>query len=166
MSLSLYAINDEYTAAVQLALEYASENDGVLPEFWEAELDKLAGTMDEKRISCAHVYKNFCAEAEAIKAEEKKLAARRKTAEAAAERIKAYITAYTPAGMKIEAPTVSIGWRKSSECIVDNVNQLPAEYKEQITEWKIDKMGIKAAAKGGTVIPGARIENHQNIQIK
>jgi hypothetical protein len=164
--MKLYEVKQEYDTAVELALEYAEANNGELPEFWDKELEALEGTLDEKRISCAHVYKNLSAEADAIKAEEKKLAARRKALENAADRVKGYLAVNTPVGAKISAPTAVISWRKSEQTIVDDVNAIPEQYKKIVTTVTPDKVELKKAIKAGCAIEGAHIEEVHNLQIK
>lgn len=164
--LKLYEIKKEYDTAIELALEYAEANNGDLPEFWDKELEALEGTLDEKRISCAHVYKNLSSEADAIKAEEKKLAARRKALENAADRVKGYLVINTPVGTKIDTPTAVISWRKSEQTVIDNVEAVPEQYKRTEVIVTPDKAAIKKAISSGQEIPGAHVEEKQNLQIK
>jgi len=67
---------------------------------------------------------------------------------------------------KIETPLIKISFRKSESVEVENVNQLPNEYKViKVTE-SADKFKIKDAIKAGEKIEGCYLKTNRNIQIK
>jgi len=67
---------------------------------------------------------------------------------------------------KIETPLIKISFRKSESVEVENINQLPNEYKViKVTE-SADKFKIKDAIKSGILIDGCSIKTNRNIQIK
>lgn len=67
---------------------------------------------------------------------------------------------------KIETPLIKISFRKSESVEVENVNQLPNEYKViKVTE-TADKLKIKDAIKSGETIEGCYLKTNRNIQIK
>jgi hypothetical protein len=67
---------------------------------------------------------------------------------------------------KIETPLIKISFRKSESVEVENVNQLPNEYKViKVTE-SADKLKIKDAIKAGETIEGCLIKTNSNLQIK
>jgi len=67
---------------------------------------------------------------------------------------------------KIETPLIKISFRKSESVEVEDVNQLPNEYKViKLTE-TADKFKIKDAIKAGEIIEGCSIKTNRNIQIK
>lgn len=115
-------------------------------------------------------FKDLIAEAKAIKEEEASLAARRKTVENKAERLK-HLLNYALNGDKFNSPRLKVSYRKSST----------VELKEGFTAWaeehaddlltylepKPNKTAIKAAIKDGRVPDDmATIETHENISIK
>lgn len=68
-------------------------------------------------------------------------------------------------GEKFEAPRVAISWRKSEAVkILDESMIAPCFWKTPAPQ--LDKMSIKATIKSGQAVPGATLEEKQNIQIK
>jgi hypothetical protein len=112
-------------------------------------------------------YKNLSAEAEALKAEKMRLAARQAAAEKKAEGIKKYITESmdSAGGEKIKTSKVAIGWRKSESVQINAGAFLPDEYLTY-KEPEPNKAAIKKALKAGTSIDGATLVTTNNIQIK
>lgn len=67
---------------------------------------------------------------------------------------------------KIETPLIKISFRKSESVEVEDVNQLPNEYKViKVTE-AADKFKIKDAIKAGINIIGCYLKTNRNLQIK
>jgi hypothetical protein len=128
-------------------------------------LEALQIERDEKIDNLASWYKQTCAEAEAIKAEEKSLCERRKAKEAKAESIKGYLSRILN-GNKFETSKNKISWRRSESINFLNEDAIPAAFKKEVVEVKIDKMAIKEAIKNGEKVSGAVIEEKNNIQIK
>lgn len=131
------------------------------------ELDLLALEHDQKLINCVYYYKNIKAEAEALKAEKQKLAARQAAAEKKAEWMKRYI-AYDLNGEKFEPKddvTVKVTYRKSEQVECADVFQVPDEYL-RYKEPELDKAKVKKALKAGETVEGCSLVVKQNIQIK
>ena len=131
------------------------------------ELDMLALEHDLKLKNCVWFYKNQKAEAEALKAEKQKLAARQKTAERKAEWMAQYI-AFDLDGKDFKPEddvTVRVGWRKSKTVECDDITKVPAEYL-RFKEPELDKAKIKKAFKAGEKVEGCREVENNNIQIK
>lgn len=129
-------------------------------------LDKLQMERERKIENVLCWVKNLESDAEQIKAEEKALADRRKSAEAKADRLRSYIGGILN-GEKFQTPKVSVSWRKSDGVVIDNLNELMKEddyltYKEP----EPNKSKIKAAIKAGVVVPGAHLEERHNMSIK
>jgi len=142
-------------------------------EITDAErLDALQIDRTTKLENTALYIKNLLAEAEAIKAEEKNLAERRKAKENKAESLKKYIAAALSGG-KFETAKVNISFRKSEAVEIQN----PAElifYLENMgfddcINYKAPEIkltGVKKLIKEGRELPGAAVVEKQNIQIK
>lgn len=131
-----------------------------------AAYDAVTLATEEKAEACAVLFKNYNAEAEAIKAEVKALTARAKTLTNRAESLKGYMARCLTPGQTIKTPRVAISWRRSEAVEIDPeaVASLPAEYTKTTVE--ANKAAIKAALKDGDEIPGARLVERQNLQIK
>lgn len=72
----------------------------------------------------------------------------------------------TANALRIKAPGIAIGTRKSESVEIFDEAQLPKEYlKEKITTAP-DKTAIKIAIKAGKDVAGARIVENRNLSVK
>ena len=162
----------------ELAADYenfiAAVESGEIPE--EAVIDTLESiesAIEDKADNIACLLKNLAAEMAAIKAEENKLAERRKTKEKEHEKIKAYLSdmLLRVGKTKIETARNKITFRKSESVTIDDeakfVEWAAMEHDEYLTYKAptINRTEIKKAINSGVVIDGAYIESRQNIQI-
>lgn len=165
MGFSLYQINAEIERAWGAAVD--PDTGEIINEDALQELDGLTMQREEKLENLALFYKNISAEAEALKVEKMRLAARQTAAEKKAEGIKKYIAASmdSAGGEKIKTSKVAISWRKSESVSVDENAFLPDDYmtfKEPVP----NLTAIKKALKAGEKIDGATLTSSSNIQIK
>lgn len=112
--------------------------------------------------------KNLTAEADAIRDEEKALAARRQQKEKTVERLKQNVAASLQAfgESKFETPKIAYSFRRSEVVEVADDAELPEKYITVKTVTSPDKTAIKAALKAGESIDGASLVVKQNLQIK
>lgn len=144
------------------AIETCMDEDGnVIDAELKAYLEEYR---DEAIEGIAMGIKEAKAEAEAIKAEEKALAQRRKVRENKASGLTKHLSDYL-AGRKFSTPKVAISYRKSEAVEIADLNAVPDEFLAPQPP-KVDKVGLKKAVKGGAVIDGVTIVEKQNIQIK
>lgn len=161
MSMSIYDIDSAIVSLID-------EETGEISD--EEAFDALQMERDVKVENIGLYYKDLAAEAKAIKEEEASLAARRKSVENKAERLK-HLLDYALNGDKFNSPRLKVSYRKSAT----------VEIKEGFTKWaeenaddlltysepKPNKTLIKAAIKDGRVPDDlATIETHKNISIK
>lgn len=149
---------------------------GDIPE--EAIADTLESVelmLDEKADNIACLIKQLTAEAEAIKAEEDKLKARRTAKLNRAERLTNYLAECLTNGgrTKIETARNVISFRKTPPKVVfDNEKgfiewaKIHAESLLSYKEPTVDRVAIKVALDNGAEIAGVRIESSLNIAIK
>jgi hypothetical protein len=167
--MNLYEINTEY-----LALMSAVEN-GEIPE--EAIADTLEGIEGEIEIkvdNIACMLKNIAAEVAAFKAEEERLAERRKVKERLYERVKGYLSSEMLRVnlTKVETTRNKIGFRASKSVTITDTDGFLAwamtGHEELLSFSKPtpNKTEIKKALEGGADIFGAQLVTSQNIQIK
>lgn len=130
-------------------------------------LEQLQLDRKTKIDNIAVYVKNLEAEADAIKAEEKKLKERREAKERKAERLKNYIkTSMMLQGeTKFESARVSMALRNSKAVVVDE-NKLESVYFINKIVQSVDKKAIKAALEAGILVEGAMLEERKNLQIK
>lgn len=150
---------------IDAAIEALVDENGEITDF--DALDALVMARDEKVENIAIYYKNVAAEVNAFNDEIDKLETRKKSAEAKAKSLKAYLE-YALNGAKFKTAKVEVGFRKSSRVIVDDEEKFKAAYpqffKKTVTE-KISLTDIREALKTQD-INGARLVESQNIQIR
>lgn len=127
-------------------------------EYNAAAAEKLEGT--------ACYCRELSAEADAIKAEEERLAKRRKALENKSERLKNYMMpALEAMGGKVKGVMASVRIGKSQAVTVFDLDALPDAFKRVVTKVDPDKVALKKALKSGEVIPGAALEDRQSVVI-
>ena len=148
---------------------------------FNAKFDEIQMALNEKIENSMCFYKNLQADIEAFKAEEKKLAQRRKVKENLAERVKNRIDNYVTMQFtdedgnvdkenlnkwKFETSKVKLSYRKSDSVEVSDINLLPKEYVKEKVEVSADKTALKKALKDGKEIKGVEIVTKLNMQVK
>lgn len=130
-------------------------------------LEQLQLDRKTKIDNIAVFVKNLEAEADAIKAEEKRLKERREAKERKAERLKNYIkTSMMLQGeTKFESARVSMALRNSKAVVVDESKLESVYFINKIVQ-SVDKKAIKAALEAGILVEGAMLEERKNLQIK
>lgn len=165
--MKLYELENDYMALMQ-AIE-----DGEIPEEAVADtLEAITGEIEVKADNIACLLKNLKAEAEAIRAEELRLAERRKAKENTHERLKEYLSdVLQRTGIdKVETARNKITFRKSESVEVDETFIAWAtEHRDDLLKYSVptaNKTAIKTAIKEGAEIVGAKLVSNRNIQIK
>lgn len=166
--MKLYELANDYLALVE-----AIENNEIPEEAIADTLEAITASIEDKADNIACLLKNLDAEVNAIKAEEVRLAERRKAKEKSQERIKQYLSeTLQRAGLdKIETARNRITFRKSESVEVDEDAFIEwAEiHRDDLLTYsapKINKTEVKKALKDGIEIVGAELRIKQNIQIK
>ena len=128
-------------------------------------LEELEGEYLDKLEACGIYCKNEQAEIDAIKAEEKRLADRRRVKENKVKRLKEYMLQSMDATQtkKLDTPKCYISTRKSQRVVIDNESKIPRQYV--VMKESIDKTEIRKALKNGTV-DGAHMEESVNLTLK
>jgi hypothetical protein len=165
-ALTLYEIAAEYRQMVE-ALMATDADDQTIADTIEGESYPL----EIKAQNVAYAIKTLQANADAIKAAETAMAARRKAMENRAARIREYLlTCMTLAGVqKIDCPhfTIKIATNTPSVAI-DNEHQIPPEFMRQpdTPPPQPDKEAIAAVLKIGHDVPGARLVRGKRVDIR
>lgn len=134
-------------------------------------LDALQMEREKKLENVACYIKNLTAEADAIKAEKDALAKREQAKRNKIDSLKQYL-ANNLHGEKLSTARAAISFRKSESVEIPNqdlfVIWASGEHNHLLTYKQPEpKMkAIKEALKAGVMIPGARLVERQNIQIK
>ena len=127
-------------------------------------LEGLQMERDSKIENIALWIKNLLSDAEELDREKKKLADRQRISENKARSLKEYLSRFVN-GEKFKTPRVSISWRKSESVSVDDISSVPDRFLKY-SDPAPDKTAIKKAIKSGEDVPGARLIEGKNIQIK
>ena len=165
--MKLYEIANEYAALMQ-----AIDNDEIPAEAITDTLECITAEVEVKADNIACILKNIEADIQAIKAEEKRLADRRKAKENAHERLKQYLSdvLLRMSVDKIETARNKISFRKSESVEIDELvfYKWATENRGDLLSYKeptANKTAIKDALKNGADIVGAKLQINQNIQI-
>ncbi len=165
MTMKLYQLADEYRQALEVL------DDPELPEEVVRDtLEALQGGLVQKGQAVAAYALNLSAEIEALKAHEKRVAAKRKTLEGREEWLRGYLKSNMElCGInEIKAIdgtfTAKLGKGRPS-VVIDNEKLLPDD--SEFVRWKreVDKTAIAAAIKNGQEVPGAHLETRPTLRI-
>ena len=134
--------------------------------------EQLAEEKDKKIENIACYYKALTVEAEAIKAEEKALAERRKAKENKAESLKKFLASVLN-GEKFESARCSVSWRKTQAAEITDekaaIAWLMAHGHDEAVKYPaptIDKTVLKKIIKGGEAVPGAEVKDSLSMGVK
>lgn len=161
--MSLYSITNDLLTVIEGGMVVDMEQGEIL--FDADNLEELEADYFDKLEACGLYCKNELAEIEAMKAEEKRLADRRRVKENKVKRLKEYMLQSMDATEtnRLDTPKIYISKRKSQKVIIDNEDRIPALYKRTVTT--VNKADVKRALKDGTV-DGAHIEESVNLTLK
>lgn len=165
--MKLYEIAQEYLSFME-----AIENEEIPEEAIADTLEAIEGEIEIKADNIACILKSLEAEATALKAEETKLAERRKAKERTHDRLKQYLsdTLQTIGLYKMESARNKISFRKSEAVeVADGFIEWAQEHRDDLLTYaqpKANLTAIKKLLKDGEEIAGAQLITKQNIQIK
>ena len=162
VGLRLYELAPAYAYLIDALDEDGDASDG------HAHRDALSDAIDAKAAAIAHVLAQLDAEAEALRAEEKRLAARRQARERRAESLRDYLRMSLDAAgvskIKSATHTISVG-DGPQRVVVEDEGAIPAEFLR--TKIEIDKRAILVAMQTlGECVPGTRVERGRVLRIK
>lgn len=164
--LKLYEIQRNYFEALDVFTDPEHEID---PQTVTDTLEAIEGEFEQKAVNVAAFLRQMEAEAEAIKAAEERMSRRRRALENRARWFRDYIKV----GMEvIGTKKVSSPWFvlsiQNNPPAVDVFDQeaIPAEFREVVTETRINKTAIKDAIGAGRAVPGAKLVNGTRLAIR
>ena len=165
---ALYALAAEYRDA---ALKLADLD--LDPQTLADTLESLSGDLEVKATNVAMFIRNMDVSIEAMKAAEKTMSERRKSAERRRDAVKTYLmTNLVACGIKkIEGPYFTVSVRDNPEAVdVYELGTIPQVYMREVPppppSWEVDKNAIKVAIKAGIEVPGAKLTRGQRLEIK
>jgi hypothetical protein len=160
--VKLYELAENYTALQSLALDPDTDQQAIADT-----LESIEGAIQEKGENIAGLLIEMEHMASIIRSEELRLAARRKTLEGRADRLKQYLQQNMElAGLDtIKTPTVTLKiqanpWRVD----IEEGTKIPEAY----TKIKVepDKTALKKALESGEQIEGVRLVRDHSLRIR
>jgi hypothetical protein len=143
------------------------ETEGELSVEAEAYLESLSDALETKLESIGRVIGELDREQDTLAAEAERLMSRAKKAKDRRDWLKGYVTrclqAATLTTVKTEHYTFSL---RRSQAVDVKWDELPEQYMRQKIETLADKKLIADDLKAGAIIPGARLVENWNLQIK
>lgn len=133
-------------------------------------LEKLEMARETKIENAAMMVKNLSAEAAAIKAEEEKLAKRRKAIENKADEVKQFLvralTREDGTSEKFRTARASVTVKMNpAKVIISDEKLLPEVFFREIIDRKPDRAQIKEVLSRGIEVPGAALERGRSVMI-
>lgn len=162
--MTLYEIDRAIEDALLIATD--PETGEILDEELFEQYKQLNMDRDQKIENIGCFIKNLEADAAAIKAEAKNLAARAKAAENKADHLREYLQ-FCLGGEKFQTPRLAVSFRHSKKVEVDpdRLYDIPEEYL-RYKEPEPDKKAIGDALKAGEEIPGCGLVESVSMIIK
>lgn len=156
---TLYELTDQY----KMLQNFIEENN---VEGFELALSQIKGEIGEKLEGYAMVLKNIESDIAGIKAEEKRLADRRKSMESNLTRIKENMAdaLLNVDGNRVKTEKFTFSFRKSSKVEVSNIDSIPQQFIK--VERTISRAELAKALKAGEKIAGAQLVENQSLQIR
>lgn len=143
----------------------AAGNDGEIPEELLQALVEAQTKSVQKIEGLVKYIRHLEMGVEMCDEEIKRIRAMKDRAEKRIESIKRYMTPFVKHNGKVEAGTFTLSVRKSTSVELADDFAHPL-FSVPTTVLKHDKNGIKEGLKSGMEIPGARIVERDNLQIK
>ena len=128
-------------------------------------IEDMKGDFKEKAESILYILTNMNSQADAYKAEEKRLSDKRKSTEKQIERLKEYLLFNMQElnSGEINNGIMSASIRKGAPVLViSDEDLIPVEWKEIKTTVSTDKRGLLKALKDGEVVEGAEVGTGKN----
>lgn len=161
--MNLYEIDEKITEAFEAAVD--QDTGEIIDEQAYEALNGLQMDREQKIEGILLWIKDLSAHAGDIKKEKDTLVQRQKAAENKAESLKRYVASVL-SGEKFSTSRVAVSWRKSESVeYTGDINNLPGSCIRQ-KDPEINKTALKKLLVDGYSIPGARIVEKQNMQIK
>ena len=162
--MKLYEIPEEYRKVLE-GVQVDEETGEILGA---DALVEFAGDLNETIKNSALYLFELDSEAQQIDAQIKRLKARKDGMKRRADTLKnLMLDAMTSTGLKkVSDPLVTVYLRKSTATIVDNMELIPKDLLRVKVETSPDLVAISKTIKSGVEVPGAHLEERQNVNIK
>jgi hypothetical protein len=164
--MKLYELDGEMRSIFALLDDEETEFGEERAARLEAAFEQVDKARDAKLENLGLYIKNADAETEAIRAEEKRLAERRRSKERKAEWLKRYAAQSVRLFGAVETPRVKLTVRESRSVEITDAEALPDDYVTVKVERVPNKAEMLKAMKEGELIDGAELRTNYNLQVK
>ena len=163
--MKLYELSNEIEKHLE-AYNQVDNQEGL--DAVEKQLDSLEMAFKDKAISVAHYTINKESDVEQIESEIARLILKKVRIESASNSLRNYLKrCMLETGQElIEAPTLSIGFRKSKRVEIVDESKIPLKYFQEKIVKTVMKKEIKADWESGVGVAGTQIIEERNLQIK
>lgn len=135
----------------------------------EAELQNWQAEFGQKAKNIAGLVRNLTVDAEVLASEAQRLSAKSKAVHNRIDQIKDYLQSemIRTGQDSIKAGIFKIRLQNSPRSlIIRNVEVIPPEFKEEIHEWKVDKLSILKHLKAtGEIVDGVDVMQNKHVRI-
>lgn len=165
---NLYLLTNEMQDLYEQLMNSVDEDTGEIDPVVYKALDVKKEEFEAKAINVATVVRMFTARKAEVKAEIARLQGIDKQMERVIDSLTGSLSdsCLRLGYAKIDGLHAKISFRKSEQTIIDNLDELPDDYKTCEIKYSANKTKIKDAIKSGQVVAGAHLETVQNIQIR
>lgn len=165
---NLYSLTTEMQELYDRLEDTVDKETGEISEEISSALAVKQEEFNSKAISVATVARMFKAKAAEVAAEIERLEDIKKRYDTLVDKIYYNLSkACKCLGVvKIEGMHAAISFQKSERIVVDNLEDIPCEFKTIKTEVYADKRKIKEVIKNGGYVDGAHLEEHRNLIIR
>lgn len=163
--MDLYEIDELLALRIVELIELIDGKRDDLAENCRQEIEELELEKGERLKQYWYAIKNLEANIDAFDAEIARLRRRRETTKTIVEWLKRCVMASLPVGTKFQDGAASFGWRKSESVeLIGELNDTPECYRR--TTWEPAKQLIKDDLKSGATIPGWKLVQKNNLQVR
>lgn len=164
MSFKLYELTEMYKNIWDLV-----EDDEVDLDTLETALSQVEDNLEVKAENIAKLIKGIDGDIDTLKAEEKRLADKRRVLENKQKNIKGYLeNQLRVMGIdKVKTPLFTVALQKNPPSVeIVNEDLIPEQFKKTVTTTTIVKKDLLEALKSGQVIEGAEIKQGKSLRIR
>lgn len=164
MSFKLYELTEMYRNISELI----GDDEVGVEELVQA-LEQIEDSIEIKAESMAKLIKSIDGDVTVLKAEENRLANRRKALENKQKNIKEYIENQLKIMNvdKVKAPLFTVALQNNPQSVnVLDESLIPAIYKNEVTTISIVRKDILEALKEGKEVPGTEIKQTRSLRIR
>jgi len=166
MNSTLYDINARYLQALDAATDPESD---IPVELFTDTLDGIEDELENKIHNVIAYSRNLEVEADAIKSAMDAMKSRFEVKRKRAQWLKDYARhgMHTLGKSKLEWPEFAARIQANPPAVeVLDESALPAEFKAEVVEVKIDKKAISERLKAGGYVPGAVLKQGESLRVK